>query len=70
MGVPGALASNIHKAMSAPDTAIEVYRTKQRSLLVIAPAPGTVAHDAWQKELDSAGDQLKRAEDRKIELSK
>jgi hypothetical protein len=52
------------------DTAIEVYSTKQRSLLVIAPPTGTVAHDAWQQELKAAGDQLKRAEDRKIELSK
>jgi hypothetical protein len=52
------------------DTAVEVYSTKQRSLLVIAPPSGTVAHDAWQQELKTAGEQLKRAEDRKIELSK
>lgn len=52
------------------DTAVDVYSTKQRSLLVIAPLPGTVAHDAWKQELDTASRQLKAAEDRKIELSK
>ncbi len=52
------------------DTAVEVYSTKQRSLLSIAPPTGTVAHEAWQQELNAARDQLKRAEDRKIELSK
>lgn len=52
------------------DIATEVYSTKLRSLLVIAPPPNTAAHQAWQEELNRARDQLKRAEDRKIELSK
>jgi len=52
------------------ETATEVYSTKLRSLIIIAPPANTAAHQAWQEELARARDQLKRAEDRKIELSK
>ena len=52
------------------EAAVELYQTKTRSLLVISPTPGTPAHQAWQEELAHARDQLKRAEDRKIELAK
>ena len=52
------------------DTAIDVYSTKQRSLLVIAPPANTTAHEAWKVELETARRQLEAAEKRKIELSK
>jgi hypothetical protein len=52
------------------ETAIDVYNTKLRSLLVIAPAENTPAYQAWKEEFDQTREQIKRAEDRKIELSK
>ncbi len=52
------------------ETAIDVYNTKLRSLPVIAPAENTPAYQAWKEELDQTREQIKRAEDRKIELSK
>lgn len=52
------------------DTAIDIYQTKLRSLLVVSPSTGTAAYKAWEEELNQARDQLKRAEDRKIDLSK
>lgn len=50
--------------------ATEVYQTKLRSLLAVSPAENTTAHKAWQEELAHTRDQIKRAEDRQIELSK
>jgi hypothetical protein len=52
------------------EIAVETYNTKLRSLIVVAPPKGSPAHDVWQQELKSTQDQLKRAEDRKIELGK
>ncbi len=52
------------------EAAVEIYQTKTRSLLVISPPDGTPAYNAWKEELNHARDQLKRAEDRKIELAK
>ena len=55
---------------SQADVATEVYQTKLRSLLAVSPPEGTAAHEAWKEELSHTRDQIKRAEDRKIELSK
>jgi hypothetical protein len=52
------------------DIAVETYNAKLRGLLVIAPPAGTPAHDAWEEDLKNAREQIKRAEDRKIELGK
>ena len=52
------------------ETAIDVYNTKLRSLLMLAPTENTPAYQAWKEELDQTREQIKRAEDRKIELSK
>ena len=72
IGGPGiATSSDIRRLdRQQTDVATDVYTTKMRSLLVIAPPPGTPAHSAWQEELAHTRDQIKRAEDRKIELSK
>jgi len=52
------------------ETAIEVYDRKVRGYLV-SPAPvDPVNRQIWEEDLRRARDQLKRAEDRKIELSK
>ncbi len=61
-----ALASDRRQA----DTAIEVYQNKYRSFLS-QPAPeNPAATRAWEIELDRAIEQLGRAEQRKIELSR
>jgi len=52
------------------DIAIEIYQTKLRSLLSLSPAQDTPAYSAWQEELAQTRDQIKRAEDRKLELAK
>lgn len=66
-----ATSADIHRLdRQQADTAAEVYQTKLRSLLAISPAPNTTAHQAWEEELAHTRDQIKRAEDRKIELSK
>ena len=52
------------------ETAVETYSNKIRGLIVITPPAGSPSHEAWKEELNRARDQLKRAEDRKIELSK
>ena len=52
------------------EIAVETYNAKLRSLLVIAPPEGSAAHRAWQEDLKNARDQIKRSEDRKIELGK
>jgi len=52
------------------ETAIEVYDRKVRGYLA-NPAPADpVNRQIWEEDLRRARDQLKRAEDRKIELSK
>jgi hypothetical protein len=50
--------------------AVELYNAKLRTLLVIAPPANTPAAKAWEEELRQAREQVKRAEDRKIELGK
>lgn len=54
------------------DVAIETYGNKVRSLILLAPKvdDGTPSSRAWNEELGRARDQLRRSEDRKIELSK
>jgi hypothetical protein len=53
------------------DIAVELYQTKTRSLIAIAPPPeNTPAAAAWKEELDQARRQLQQAEQRKLELSK
>lgn len=52
------------------ETAVEVYSATRRSLLVIEPPAGTTAHKAWREELEDARNKLRRAQDRKIELSR
>lgn len=54
------------------DTAVEVYQTKVRSTILNAP-PATAnaqTQRLYEEELNQARSQLKRAEERKIELSK
>lgn len=55
---------------SQAEAAVEIYQTKLRSLLVLSPPENTTAHTAWEEELRQARESLKRAEDRKIDLSK
>lgn len=55
---------------SQADAAIEIYTNKQRGLIATTPPIGTVAHEAWKEEVETARRQLKTAEDRKIELAK
>lgn len=54
------------------ETAVEVYQNKTRSIILNAPAPTANAQTQrlFEEELNQARGQLKRAEDRKIELSK
>lgn len=54
------------------DTAVEVYQNKTRNIILNAPAPTANAQTQrlYEDELNQARSQLKRAEDRKIELSK
>lgn len=72
LGFPTLATSNdIQKiTRSQADAAIEIYSNKQRGLIATTPPIGTVAHEAWKEEIDTARRQLKAAEDRKIELSK
>lgn len=54
------------------ETAVEVYQNKTRSIILNAPAPtaNSQTQRLYEEELNQARTQLKRAEDRKIELSK
>lgn len=52
------------------ETAVEVYDRKVRGYLSVAPPADPVNKQIWEEELRRARDQLKRAEDRKIELSR
>lgn len=54
------------------ETAVEVYQNKTRSIILNAPAPTATPQTQrlFEEELSQARGQLKRAEDRKIELSK
>lgn len=54
------------------DTAVEVYQNKTRNIILNAPAPTANAQTQrlYEDELNQARSQLKRAEDRKIELSR
>jgi hypothetical protein len=54
------------------ETAVEVYQSKVRNTILNAPAPSATpqTHSLYKEELEQARSQLKRAEDRKIELSK
>lgn len=54
------------------DTAVEVYQSKTRNIILNAPAPTATPQTQrlYEEELRQSRDQLKRAEDRKIELSK
>jgi hypothetical protein len=52
------------------EVAIDVYTTKRNGLMLSEPPKDTQAHKIWEQQLNDANDQLKRAEDREIELSK
>lgn len=54
------------------ETAVEVYQNKTRSIILNAPAASATPQTQrlFEEELAQARSQLKRAEDRKIELSK
>ena len=54
------------------ETAVEVYQSKLRGTILNAPAPAATPQTQrlYEEELSQARSQLKRAEDRKIELSK
>ena len=54
------------------DTAVEVYQSKVRGTILNAPAPTANAQTQrlYEEELNQARNQLKRAEERKIELSR
>lgn len=54
------------------DTAVEVYQSKVRNTILNAPPAAATpqTHSLYKEELDQARGQLKRAEERKIELSK
>ena len=54
------------------ETAVELYQNKLRGTILNAPAPTANAQtqQLYQEELNQARGQLKRAEDRKIELSR
>lgn len=68
-----AWSSDIQKLnRNQAETAVEVYQSKLRGTVLNAPAPGATpqTHRLYEEELNQARTQLKRAEDRKIELSK
>ncbi len=72
LGLPTpALSTDIQRLdRQQADVAVQMYQTKLRSLLAIVPPSDGPAKSAWTEELSQTRDQLKRAEDRKIELSK
>ena len=72
LGWPTTATSNdIHRLdRQQSETAIEVYDRKVRGYLSSAPPADPVNRQIWEEDLRRARDQLKRAEDRKIELSK
>lgn len=55
---------------SQADQAIEIFNTKMRSLLAIAPPKETASRRAWEEELATTRQQLNQAQSRKLELSK
>lgn len=52
------------------ETAVEVYDRKVRAYLTSTPPSDPVHRQIWDEELRRAREQLKSAEDRKIQLSR
>lgn len=53
-------------------TAVEIYQSKTRNIILNAPAASATAqtHRLYEEELRQAREQLKAAEDRRIELAR